>query len=220
MTAPRVASWHTLCLLSVVVALAVSAAVWGWGMLPGEERLRVALRSASPGVIELAHTVSDAGTWRVLVPATLLLLILSAYARRRWWLWSGLLVLTSLIGELWQELVGRPRPAGGALGFPSGHAIAVATYAVLLCYLAGRVALARPWRVAIAALACGTMVAVGLARIVSDSHWAADVVVGFALGSAGAAAAAWWDCLHPPQVPILADDAPQLLSARALKEDP
>jgi membrane-associated phospholipid phosphatase len=220
MTARDATAWRTLCLLSVVVALALSAAVWWWGVLPGEAGLRMGLRGASPGVVELAHAVSDAGTWRGLVPATLLVLALSAHARRRWWLWSGLLVVTPLIGELWQELVGRPRPGGVALGFPSGHAIAVATYAVLLCYLVRRAGLAWPWRVGIVTLAFGTMVAVGLARIVRDSHWAADVVVGFALGSAGAAGAAWWDCLHPPQAPIRAPDDPQVKSELTLKEDP
>jgi membrane-associated phospholipid phosphatase len=129
-------------------------------------------------------------------------------------------VVTPLIGELWQELVGRPRPGGVALGFPSGHAIAVATYAVLLCYLVRRAGLAWPWRVGIVTLAFGTMVAVGLARIVRDSHWAADVVVGFALGSAGAAAAAWWDLTHPPRLPILAPGDPPVLSELTLKEDP
>jgi membrane-associated phospholipid phosphatase len=220
MNARRATAWRALCLLSIVVALAVSAAVWWRGLLPGEAGLREALRGASPGAIELAHVVSDAGTWRALVPGTVLLLTLSVYARRRWWLWSGLLVVTPLIGELWQELVGRPRPGGSALGLPSGHAIAVATYAVLLCYLVGRAALPRPSQVGISTLVVGTMVAVGLARIVRDSHWAADVVVGFAVGSAGAAAGAWWDCLHPPPVRLIAPDDPHVLSELTLKEDP
>jgi membrane-associated phospholipid phosphatase len=219
MNAPRATPWRTLCLLNVFVALVVSLAVWWWGVLPGEAGLRVALRGASPGVLEVADAVSGAGTWRALVPATLLLLTLSGYARRRWWLWSGLLVSTPLVGELWQEAVGRPRPGGLALGFPSGHAIAVATYAVLLCYLVGRTALSWPWRLGIAALAVGTMAAVGLARIVRDSHWAADVVVGFALGSAGAAAAAWWDRRHPLPAPLRAPDDPRVLSKLTEKEN-
>jgi membrane-associated phospholipid phosphatase len=206
--------------LSLVVGLAVTAAVLWWTVLPGEGALRDALRArASPRVGALAQSVSTAGTWRGLVPATLLLLALSAYARRRWWLWAGMLVLTPVIGEAWQELVGRPRPHGAALGLPSGHAVAVATYSVLLCYLVGHTRLAAPWRIGIASVAIGVMVAVGLARIVRDAHWAADVVVGFALGSAGAAAAAWWDLTHPPRVSILAPDGPQSLSGLTPKED-
>ena len=75
--------------------------------------------------------------------------------------------------------------------------MASATYAVLLIYLVGRARLARPWRLVVATAAVAALVAVGLARLVRDSHWAADVVVGFALGSAAAAAAAWWDLTHP-----------------------
>jgi membrane-associated phospholipid phosphatase len=41
--------------------------------------------------------------------------------------------------------------------------------------------------------------AVGLSRIVLDAHWSLDVVAGFALGAAGAAAAAWWDASHAPR---------------------
>jgi membrane-associated phospholipid phosphatase len=192
--APR---WRAFCLLSTGIVAGLTAAVLLWGVLPGEAELRWTVRGlASPGVLALAQAVSDVGTWRGLIPATLGLLALSAAARRRWWLWSGLLVLTPVVGEAWQELVGRPRPHGAALGFPSGHAVAVATYAVLVCHVVGRAALPSWWRVAIATLALGTMVAVGLARILRDAHWAGDVIVGFALGSAGAAAAAWWDLTH------------------------
>ena len=37
--------------------------------------------------------------------------------------------------------------------------------------------------------------------MVLDAHWPLDVVAGFALGAAGAAAAAWWDASHPPAGP-------------------
>lgn len=198
MNASAATPWRVLYVLSALVALALSAGVVRWGILPGEVELRAVVRSlASPRAVDLAHAISEAGTWRGLVPAMLILLALSAHARRRWWLWCGLFALTLFIGEVWQELVGRPRPHGSALGFPSGHAIGVATYTVLVLYLAGRARLAPPWRLGIAVMVGAAMVVVGLARIVRDSHWAADVVVGFALGSAGAAAAAWWDLTHP-----------------------
>jgi membrane-associated phospholipid phosphatase len=198
--------WRALCLLSAGITLGLTAAVLWWGVLPGEAGLRTAIRGlAAPGLLALAQAVSDVGTWRGLVPATLALLALSAAARRRWWLWSGLLVLTPLVGEGWQELVGRPRPHGAALGLPSGHAVAIATFALFVCYVVGRSALSPSWRIGLATLVLGTMVAVGLARIVRDAHWAADVVVGFALGAAGAAAAAWWDLTHPGRPPAAGD---------------
>lgn len=213
--------WRALCLISLVLALALTAAVLRWGALPGEAALRVALQAgASPRLVTIARALSDAGSWRGLVPATLLVLAVSSHARRRWWLWSGSLVLTPLIGELWQELVGRPRPHGSALGFPSGHAIAVATYSVLVCYLVGQVRLAALWRVGAASLVLGAMMAVGLARIILDAHWAADVVVGFALGAAGAAAAAWWDLAHPPRRRPSAPESPRVLPGFTLREGP
>ncbi|HEV8306721.1 MAG TPA: phosphatase PAP2 family protein, partial [Methylomirabilota bacterium] len=72
-----------------------------------------------------------------------------------------------------------------------------ATFAVLVVYLVGRSRLARPWRLGIQGLALLTMMAVGLARILLGAHWPADVVTGFALGSAVAAGAAWWHLTHP-----------------------
>jgi membrane-associated phospholipid phosphatase len=215
------ARWRALCGVSLTIALVLTAAVGYWGILPGEAGLRAAIRSvASPRVVALAQSVSEAGTWRGLVPATLVLLVCSPAARRRWWLWSGLLILTPLVGEAWQELVRRARPHGSALGFPSGHAVGVATYAVSLIYLSGRGRVAAPWRFAMASGAIATTVAVGLARIVRDAHWTADVVVGVALGSAGAAAAACWDLTHPLRGASRAPEHSSPLSTpTTLKED-
>jgi undecaprenyl-diphosphatase len=93
--------------------------------------------------------------------------------------------------------VGRLRPRGPALGFPSGHATAIAAFAVATIYLVGRSSLDRAVQVGIALAAMAVTLAVGLSRMVLDAHWPLDVVAGFALGAAGAAAAAWWDASHP-----------------------
>ena len=130
-----------------------------------------------------------------------LLLAVSRHARRRWWLWGLALVVAPLIGEALQELVGRLRPRGPALGFPSGHATAVAAFAVATIYLTGRSGLPRAVRLLIALVAVAAALAVGLSRMVLDAHWPLDVVAGFALGAAGAAAAAWWDASHPVDPP-------------------
>ncbi len=81
---------------------------------------------------------------------------------------------------------------------PSGHATAAATFAVLAIYVVGRGHAGRGWRRALQALAAVGALSVGWARIVLDAHWPADIAVGFALGGACAAAAAWWDAAHPP----------------------
>src|SRR5262249_27475847 len=132
----------------VVVATALLAAT---GVLPGEAVVRAVVRGASsPELRSLARRIRPLGTWWGIVPGVLLLLAASRPARRRWWLWSLTLVLAPLAGEALQELVGRLRPRGLAFGFPSGHATAMAAFAVATIYLAGRSGLGRATRTAIA----------------------------------------------------------------------
>ncbi len=177
--------------------LAVTTAVLAGGLLPGEVALRDAILSAaSPLTLDLAHWVNVGGTWRLLVPATLVLLVLSEKAQRRWWLWIVTLVGAPLVGEAWQELVRRTRPHGTALGFPSGHATAAAAFAVMVAYLVSRSRLPRGWRLAIGVLAAAAACAIGFARVLLQAHWPADVLGGFAIGAACAAGGAWWDAVH------------------------
>jgi undecaprenyl-diphosphatase len=198
------ASPHTWGLAAVAAAgiVAVSAVLAATGVLPGETAVRAVVRGASsPEMRSLARTIRPLGTWWGIVPGVLVLLALSRHARRRWWLWVLALIVAPLAGEALQELVGRLRPRGPALGFPSGHATAVAAFAVAMLYLVGRSGLPRALRGTIALLAVILTLAVGLSRMVLDAHWPLDVVAGFALGAAGAAAAAWWDASHPPRWP-------------------
>jgi undecaprenyl-diphosphatase len=182
--------------VAIVVVAALAAAT---GVLPGEAALRSAIRGLSSyETRQLARTIRPLGTWWGLVPWLLLLLATSPRARRRWWLWGAALIAAPLCGEALQELVGRLRPRGTALGFPSGHATAVAAFAVATIYLVGRSGLGRAARGAVSAAAVVLMLAIGVSRMVLDAHWTLDVVGGFALGAAGAAAAAWWDAAHPP----------------------
>jgi membrane-associated phospholipid phosphatase len=177
----------------VITALLAAAGVW-----PGETALRAVVRAFSSADMRwLARRIRPLGTWRWIVPGFLLLLAVSRHARRRWWLWGLALVIAPLAGEALQELVGRLRPRGPALGFPSGHATAIAAFAVATIYLVGRSRLGRAVQVGIALAAMAVTLAVGLSRMVLDAHWPLDVVAGFALGAAGAAAAAWWDAAHP-----------------------
>jgi undecaprenyl-diphosphatase len=187
-------------LVAVVAAgiVAVTAIAAATGVLPGEEALRAAVRGVSSADIrQLARTIRPLGTWWGLVPGLLLLLVVSRHARQRWWLWGAVLIVAPLAGEALQELVERPRPRGAALGFPSGHATAIAAFAVVTIYLVGRSGLSRPAR-ALVIVGVGLLtLAMGLSRMVLDAHWTLDVVAGFALGAASAAIAAWWDTSHP-----------------------
>jgi undecaprenyl-diphosphatase len=189
--------WRAICLVSVGFTLTLTAAVLAEGLLPGEVAMRNAIvAAATPHALALAEFVSFGGTWRGLLPATGILLVISADARRRWWLWGMALIGAPLIGEGWQELVRRTRPHGTALGFPSGHATAVAAFAIEVIYLAGRSRLPRGWQLVVIACAVGVAGTTGLTRIVLQAHWPADVLSGFGIGTACASGGGWWDAAH------------------------
>jgi undecaprenyl-diphosphatase len=189
-----------LAAVTAVGVVAITAVLAASGVLPGETALRAAIRGmSSPELRWLARRIRPLGTWWGIVPGLLLLLAASRHARRRWWLWSLALVMAPLAGEVLQELVGRLRPRGPALGFPSGHATAIAAFGVATIYLVRRSSLGPGLRLGVGLAAVMLTLAVGVSRIVLDAHWSLDVVAGFALGAAGAAAAAWWDASHPPR---------------------
>ena len=191
-----------LAALAAAGIVAVTAVMAATGVLPGETAVRAVVRGASsPEMRSLARAIRPLGTWWGIVPGLLLLLLVSQHARRRAWLWGLALVVAPLVGEALQELVGRLRPRGLAHGFPSGHATAIAAFGVAVIYLAGWSSLGRALRLGVRVAAVLLTLAVGLSRIVLDAHWSLDVVAGFALGAAGAAAAAWWDASHPPRQP-------------------
>lgn len=193
----RPSVWGLLAIGAIGI-VAVTAIVAATGVLPGEADLRALVRGLSTYELRwLARRIRPLGTWWGLVPWLLLLLAMSAHARRRWWLWAAALIAAPLCGEALQELVGRLRPHGSALGFPSGHATAVAAFAVATVYLVGRSRLPVVVRAAVSLAALLLMLAIGLSRMVLDAHWMLDVVAGFALGAAGGAGAAWWDASHP-----------------------
>jgi membrane-associated phospholipid phosphatase len=198
---PEVHAWGLVAVVGVGV-VAITTLLAATGVLPGEAVVRAIVRGASSADMRwLARRIRPLGTWWGILPGVILLLAVSRHARRRWWLWGLALVVAPLIGEALQELVGRLRPRGLALGFPSGHATAIAAFAVATIYLTRRSGLPRAVHLLIALVAAATALAVGLSRIVLDAHWPLDVVAGFALGAAGSAAAAWWDASHPVEPP-------------------
>jgi undecaprenyl-diphosphatase len=201
MTRPSPHGWGLFAVVAAGV-VAVTAILAATGVLPGEMALRAVVRGASsPELRWLARRIRPLGTWWGIVPGVLLLLAVSRHARRRWWLWGAALVAAPLAGEALQELVGRLRPRGPALGFPSGHATAIAAFGVATIYLVGRSGLGRGLRLAVGIAVVVMTLGVGLSRVVLDVHWSLDVIAGFALGAAAAAVAAWWDASHPPQRP-------------------
>jgi undecaprenyl-diphosphatase len=136
--------------------------------------------------------VNFAGSWKFLLPAFALLFWRSVTARREWWLWGSAVVVAALIEHGVKWLVGRARPDGQSLGFPSGHVTAITVFAVIIIYLAARWGLPRHARLGILAGLLVLVVFVGLARIFLNAHWPSDVLGGVLLGLGCGAAAAWW----------------------------
>ena len=142
MTRASPAGWGLLVVVAAAV-VAVTALLAASGVLPGETALRALVRGVSSYEMRwLARRIRPLGTWWGILPGFLVLITASRHARQRWWLWGAALVLAPLAGEGLQELVGRLRPQGPALGFPSGHATAIAAFAVATIYLVGR---SGPW---------------------------------------------------------------------------
>src|SRR5215467_14312180 len=138
------------------------------------------------------------GSWKGLVPAALVLFAISPEARKRWWLVALVLLVAPIIEQTAKYLVGRPRPRGRAMGFPSGHMTGAAAFAVIAIYFAIKEQWNRTTRAALSAVVLAMVVLVGLARLVLHAHWPSDVLGGLLLGSSCAAVGAWWDARRTP----------------------
>ena len=191
-------SWRIVCLAALAGFLIFGLAAFATGTLPGDVPLRRAfLDSASETVFSVARFVNHGGRGEVLLPATLLLLWLSLVARQRWWLWCGIQLGAGSVEHTFKFLVGRPRPSGSSLGYPSGHTTAAATFAVIMIYFSLRAQLTPLQRRLIQIVSVILMLTVGWARIMLRAHWPSDVLGGFLLGICCAAGAAWWNESHP-----------------------
>jgi len=172
---------------ALFVALALTIVFLG--APPADAALRTALLTfASPPLISVLRVINRAGDWRVLAPATLLLVLAFARTRRQWWLWCGLMATAPLTEGLLKVIIRRPRPESAAFAFPSGHATAAAAFFGAVIYLAGT--LPARARGAVRIVAVLGIVLVGLARVMLRAHWPSDVLAGIALGLALASLAA------------------------------
>jgi membrane protein DedA with SNARE-associated domain len=142
--------------------------------------------------------VTDLGGW---LPLAALATAVGLAARHFTGSWTPLLVLGVALGggmvlaDVVKSLVARPRPAmaavvvrGEGFAFPSGHATyAIAVYGALAYLTAGWV---RTWSAKVAAwtLALTVVLLVGFSRVYLGSHWATDVLGGYALGAVWLAA--------------------------------
>jgi undecaprenyl-diphosphatase len=180
-SSPRRSSACWLLLASAGCFLALTLAVLLVDPFPGDAAARSwVLGYGSPAVVRAARAVNYLGSWRVLLPATLVLLVAFPRARARWWLWVGLLLAAPAAEGLLKIVIGRARPEEASMGFPSGHATAAAAFFGAVIYLAG--SLPPPARIGVRAASLVLVVLVALARIILRAHWPVDTLAGIALG--------------------------------------
>jgi membrane-associated phospholipid phosphatase len=133
----------------------------------------------------------------VIVVALMIAYHLLRKERREALLWLALGLATYAIPEVIKHVTARPRPAlwetlihPSGFAFPSGHAVASATFYPLLAWVLarGRGAAAR------IAYAIGALFAlfVGFGRLYLGVHWPSDVLAGWALGVGQSALAIAW----------------------------
>ncbi len=169
----------------MVLALAVTTLA----TVPGDAAVREALLElASPPVLAAMRVINYAGSWQLLLPASLLLLLVFRRARERWYVWVGLMIVAPATEGILKMLVGRPRPEAASMGFPSGHATAAAAFFGAVFYLAE--SLRPPARRLVRVAALVIIVLVATARVMLRAHWPSDALAGIALGLALASGAA------------------------------
>src|SRR5207247_10342266 len=146
------------------------------------------LALASPPILAAMRVINLAGSWRLLLPGSLLLLVAFPRAREQWYIWVGLMIVAPATEGTVKILVGRPRPEAASMGFPSGHATAAAAFFGAVFYLAE--SLRPPARRLVRTAALVIIVLVATARVMLRAHWPTDALGGIALGLTLASAAA------------------------------
>ncbi|HEV2055032.1 MAG TPA: phosphatase PAP2 family protein [Methylomirabilota bacterium] len=186
--------WRALSLGGAALFLGLGVLVFAVGLLPGDSTLyEEVMAHRTPAILEFFSWANMFGSWTGLLPASLVLLAISPEARKRWWLIVLVLLGAPLIEQVAKHLVGRTRPRGSAMGFPSGHMTGAAAFAVIAIYFAIKEPWSRVQRLGLTAVVTVMVVLVGVARLVLNAHWPSDMLGGLLLGSTCAAAGAWWD---------------------------
>jgi undecaprenyl-diphosphatase len=171
-----------------------------WAQLaPLEARLLLAIHAEASPLLDRLFLIShDLGTVLFFAPLVLGLAFwhLHRGEQRLAGLWGLVGLSTWALQEGLKQLVARPRPdlwprlvEVGPYSFPSGHALASATFFPLLAWDLTRASGLRARWLAVSAAAL-LSVSIGLGRLYLGVHWPSDVVVGWGIGSLQCLAAA------------------------------
>jgi membrane-associated phospholipid phosphatase len=166
-----------------------------------DERILLAIHAHSTPARDALFRFSDSiGTLSFFTGLVIAVIVWHLYRgqRREAWAWLIVGLTTLVLQEGLKQLVARSRPdlwprlvVVADYSFPSGHALASATFYPLLAWDVSRTWSLR-WRTA--ALAAGVVVAafVGFGRLYLGVHWPTDVVAGWVLGAAQTVMAVRW----------------------------
>lgn len=202
---------------TLIAALIVAAAIWGFVSLAGEvvegdtkgfdHEILLSLRNpADPSdplgarwVEEFGRDMTALGGTGVLVMLTVFVALLLFLQGNRRSMWLVLAAVGSgfLANQLMKFGFERPRPElvpHGAYvytsSFPSGHAMMSAVTYLTLAILVARVQKRSRVRAYLICCACFLTVLIGISRVYLGVHWPSDVLAGWTAGAAWAVA--WW----------------------------
>ncbi len=149
------------------------------GLLPGDVWLSAFLQSLRGAPLRTQELLGYAAGLILLA----VLLAPALRARLRLLPLAVVMVLVPMIEWTLKTLVGRERPTGVGLGFPSGHAIGSLALALLV---AGAL---WPWfsskeRAGFTVLASIFVLGVGISRVGLGMHWPSDILGGWLVGLA------------------------------------
>ncbi|SEQ34971.1 undecaprenyl-diphosphatase [Streptomyces radiopugnans] len=194
-------------LCTAVAAVLTVLVLAGWDpLLELDARVTAELHRtavAEPGWTRLNRVLTDwvwdPWTMRAVLLVTVSWLVLRGARRPAFWLLAAAIAGTVLQQAL-KALFDRDRPrwsdpvdSAGFAALPSGHAMTAALTCGLLLWLAHLHEAGRPVRLAVLWVGAVSVAGVGFTRVYLGVHWPTDVVVGWLLGFAVAAAtAALW----------------------------
>ena len=186
--------WWTVGGISGLTFISLALLAGSHQPLPGDLAALQWIRGwDSPPLTQGMRAITLLGEARVLLPVVLLVgLTLWRHWRTFAIAQCGLIAAAPIFEWLMKQWVGRPRPEGASLGFPSGHALAAAVAYGLLAYLLWRRMTRAGARWAVIAFLVVVVAAVGISRIYLHAHWPSDVVGGVTGGLAYLVPALAW----------------------------
>ncbi len=182
-----------LCVLGIVLGLGVLTAIAGitvraWAPAFDLQTMQAVAGHRDSTLTSIAGLVSDAGSFALLAPLSIALLLL-----RRWKRPADDIALaviaagSALLPIVVKVIVARPRPsleqlsALKSLSFPSEHTTQAAAVYLTIAILLSK-GLERHWRLLLVALAVVIGLAVAWSRVYLGVHYPTDVAAGLLLG--------------------------------------